>query len=187
MLLEKTYRETSNTTDKYDLGYISEFYDKLFSPIKNEVTKVLEIGIYHGQSVVLWNNFFTNAEIHCVDIQRFVDLSPYQKIIPYYENAYSNEFVNKFEKSSFDIIIDDGPHTYESMVFFLNNYLNLVKPGGLLILEDIIDRAWTPELLKLLEKEGLTSTVYDMRNKQKVEWLYNRWAGGLDVIVVNKN
>lgn len=37
----------------------------------------------------------------------------------------------------FDIIIDDGPHSLESQIFFLENYLDKVKPNGLLIIEDI--------------------------------------------------
>lgn len=187
MSLEKFYVENGNQTDKYDLGYISEFYDPLFSPIQNEVKKVLEIGIYDGDSVILWSDFFKNAEIHCVDIAQRSDLSSHSRIFPVYTNAYDPNFVAKFEKESFDIVIDDGPHTYESMVFFLNHYLSLVKSGGLLILEDIIDRAWTPHLLKIIEgRDDISIEVHDMRLKQKVSHLYERWKNGLDVIVVRK-
>lgn len=187
MSLEKCYFETANKTDKYNLGYISEFYDSLFSPIQHDVEKVLEIGIWEGDSAILWNDFFVNAEIYCADITQRKDLSSYSRIHTLYQNAYEHGFVAKFEKESFDIVIDDGPHTYDSMVFFLNHYLSLVKSGGFLILEDIIDRAWTPHLLKILEgRDDISIEVHDMRLKQKVQHLYERWRNGLDVIVVRK-
>ena len=187
MSLEKCYVETANRTDKYDLGYITEFYDSLFSPIQNDVKKVLEIGIYDGDSVILWNDFFVNAEIHCADIAKRKDLSSYSRIFPVYANAYDTNFVAQFEKESFDIVIDDGPHTYDSMVFSLNHYLNLVKSGGLFILEDIVDPAWTPHLLKIIQdRNDISIEVHDMRLKQKVQHLYENWKNGLDVIVVRK-
>ena len=42
---------------------------------------------------------------------------------------------NKY--GSLDIVIDDGPHTIESQIYFAANYSDLVKTGGLLIVEDI--------------------------------------------------
>jgi SAM-dependent methyltransferase len=187
MSLEKFFIESQNQSDKYDLGYISEFYDKLFNPIRNNVKKVFEIGIYQGNSIKLWHDFFVNANIYCADTARCDALENYQRVKPFYQNAYDLDFVDLFEKNSFDIIIDDGPHTYDSMVFFLSNYVDLVRPGGICILEDIIDRSWTPELLKLIQhRTDLTITVYDMRQKQKTSDLVERWKNGLDIIVIEK-
>jgi hypothetical protein len=39
----------------------------------------------------------------------------------------------------FDVIIDDGPHTLQSQIFAVNSYFPMLKPGGILIIEDIQD------------------------------------------------
>lgn len=175
-------------TDKYDLGYIHEFYDHFFSKNKETVKNVLEIGIYYGRSIELWRNYFNNATIYGVDVNYCSGLEHYDRIIQKIGDAYSFNLVNTFEKESFDIVIDDGPHTFDSMVFFILHYLDLVKPGGLLVLEDIINPNWTPLLLYVLNLKSPNSKVhvYDMRNKQKTEYLTNLWKNGLDVIVVEK-
>ena len=176
-----------NSSDKFDLGYVDTFYNPLFAPIKNNVSNILEIGIQNGYSLRLWRDFFTNANIYGVDID-LVDLSLFyeDRITPIYTDAYNTSFTNTLKDAYFDIVIDDGPHTYESMVFFLQNYITKVKPGGFLILEDIVDRSWTPSLIECIEEQTNFITVYDMRGKQKTSTLAQKWDNGLDVIVVQK-
>jgi predicted O-methyltransferase YrrM len=187
MTLNQFAKNHHPRTDKYDLGYIDEFYHDLFSPRVNSVTNLLEIGTSEGHSVMLWRDFFPNALINCVDINPCPEyLRTEPRINAFSEDAYTHNFVDKFPKKFFDIVIDDGPHTFETMQFFLTNYLPLVKPGGLLILEDIIDPAWTPELLKLIDPNVSKVTTFDMRGKQNNGWLLDRWKNGLDVIVVEK-
>lgn len=173
-------------TDKYDLGYIHNIYNTIFSPIKDTTRNLLEIGIYHGDSIILWRDYFTNADVSCVDINKCERLSSQDRIFPFYTNAYSNEFLNSIKDNFYDIVIDDGPHTFDSMVFFLSNYLNKVKDGGFLILEDIIDSSWTPKLASLIDTTKNSMEIFDMRNKQLTPTLLNRWKNGLDVIVIKK-
>lgn len=174
-------------TDKFTLGYVDTFYDSLFVPIKDSVTAVLEIGIQYGPSIKLWRDFFPNAQIYGADIGKLVDLSGEDRITTYYGDAYTKVFANAFADDKFDIVIDDGPHTYESMVFFLQNYLTKVKPGGYLVVEDIIDCSWTPKLLEIIDKDLADDVVvYEMKGKQKTDELLARWSNGLDVIVVKR-
>jgi predicted O-methyltransferase YrrM len=173
-------------TDKYDLGYTDGFYHDLLSPRVDSVKNLLEIGISEGHSIMLWRDFFPHASITGVDVNPCPRLHSEPRINVFYENAYTQNFVDKFPKNLFDVIIDDGPHTFETMQFFLTNYLPLVKDGGLLILEDIIDPAWTPELLKSIDPNVSKVTTFDMRGKQNNSWLLDLWKNGLDVIVVEK-
>jgi len=50
---------------------------------------------------------------------------------------------------TFDVLVDDGPHTLESMKAFIQLYLPLLKQDGILVIEDIQDIAWTNELQKV--------------------------------------
>jgi hypothetical protein len=53
-------------TDKVTHGY-TEVYETLFAPIRSRVRKVLEIGVYFGSSIRMWQEFFPNAKIIGLD------------------------------------------------------------------------------------------------------------------------
>jgi hypothetical protein len=185
-LLNLVSNRACYNTDKYDLGYIHEFYNRLFNPIKDSVTNILEIGIHAGDSMMLWRDFFTNATVYGIDVNFCARVHNQNRIVDIYKNAYDISVSSQFSKNQFDIIIDDGPHTLETMSFFLTNYLPCLKSGGILIVEDIIDCNWTPELLQLLDPNAGKITRVDMRGKQKTQWHLDKWASGLDVIVFEK-
>lgn len=172
-------------TDKYDLGYIDEFYNDLLTPLKNRTINVLEIGIYFGHSVMLWQAFFPQATIYCADIVECPGIDNLDRVIQYTESAYTPEFMGKLTGLSFDIIIDDGPHTLETMKYFLIHYPRLLKNNGVLILEDIISTSWTPELLQTVPP-GYSATVHHLAGKQKTQELRDLWCDGLDVITVQR-
>jgi spermidine synthase len=61
--------------------------------------------------------------------------------------------LSKNEK--FDIVVDDGPHTIDSMVTFIKLYSQLLKEDGILVVEDVQSMDWiktlhdaTPDALK---------------------------------------
>lgn len=182
---------TIRRTDKFDLGYVDLFYNDLFAKKQLSTTSVLEIGVDQGQSILLWRDYFQNAQIYALDInpkpQSLVidsDRITYCQI-----DAYRHESVadlRQFGKGEFDIIIDDGPHTLESMIFFLKNYVDLLAPGGILVLEDIIDVTWTPYLLSLIDSKIGKISRLDTRGKQKTPYLLDLWKNGLEVIIIEK-
>ena len=184
MSLKEFFYSNQYTTDKGILGYINDFYDPLFSPRKDTTYDILEIGVQSGGSIRLWRDYFTNASITGID--PCADFPEENRTSFFKLDAYTQSTIDLFQDSSFDIIIDDGPHTFESMVYFLQNYLAKVKSGGILVLEDIIHLSWTPMLLKLIDPSIGKISVMDMRNKQQTEHLLNTWRNGLDVIIVEK-
>ena len=181
-------------TDKFVLGYVHEFYAEHFEPIKNKVKSVMEIGIGYspgGDSILLWHEFFSNAKIYGLDIQTRPDRPEFHIEQPRIKlftqtDAYTQEMVNTMrdlEPDGYDIFIDDGPHTFDTMKFAIEHYLPLVKSGGIFVIEDIVDRSLTPELCKMIDGDV---KVYDMRNKQRHNFWLDIWKNGLDVIVVKK-
>jgi trans-aconitate methyltransferase len=180
--------EIHRSTDKFDLGYLDTFYNDLFMPIQQSVSNVLEIGVQYGESVLLWRDYFPNAVIHGVDLYEYNhSLRQEARLNLQYIDAYTTEFTRTLKDEFFDIIIDDGPHTFESMVFFLRHYMSKLKPGGILVLEDIIDKNWTPQLIDIVNKEHTNYiAIFDMRNRIPDPILNERWKNGLDVIVLQK-
>ena len=170
----------NDSTDKNTTHSYLETYELLFSKRKTKTKNVLEIGIgdfeeLNGGSVELWHNYFPNATIYAVDILDITRVFPHIQNNPPIQlftgsNAYDQHFFETtfLDKNiKFDIIIDDGPHTLESMKQFINLYHQVLAPGGILIVEDVQDIDWiehltnvTPDSLKEFIK------VYDLRNNK---------------------
>ena len=151
---------------------------------KKETAKnILEIGIgdfddKNGGSIKLWKDYFTNAIIYGIDIlpiNRVLDeLINNDRVVLYVESdGYNKEFFTKnfIDKNiKFDFLLDDGPHTLESMKKFINLYSQVMTDDGILIIEDIQNMDWI-EILKEEVPEELKSFVktYDLRH------IKNRW------------
>jgi SAM-dependent methyltransferase len=167
-------------TDKDTVHSYLDVYQSVLEPISESATRVLEVGIQQGGSIKLWSEFFPNAHVYGVDItleKLEIDLSS-PRITCLTTDAYDREFVKSLGYSTFDFVIDDGPHTKESMMFFAEEYLKLLKPGGVLIIEDIQSPDWIRDILLCMPSDiRETAVVYDHRS------LKNRWD---DLFIVVK-
>lgn len=175
-------------TDKFNLGYIDYIYNDLFKDRLEDKLTLLEIGVWNGESIRYWRDLFKNGNIYALDIHFCDKINNEKNIKHIVGNAYSFEINNLFDPHSIDIIIDDGPHTLESFVYLIENYIDKLKIGGLMIIEDIINTSWTPQLINLINKQPHKTryTIHDMRNKQKTRRLLKRWTNGLDVLVIER-
>lgn len=178
--IEKTYH-----TDKIQLGYFDHMYKYVLPPYEKYAKEIMEIGTQNGFSSLLWRDLFTNADIYAIDINRCTAVENQERIIHIVGDAYSHSFCDQFTNNKFDIIIDDGPHTLESFIFLIDNYISKLKGGGMMVIEDIIDPNWTIQLSDKLSKlSDISFTIYNMAGKQKTEYLLNRWSKGLDNICI---
>ena len=164
-------------TDKNTVHSYLPLYQELFFNKKHTARNVLEIGIYDGGSIKLWNDFFTNATVYGIDINanRWKEIENKEKIVlhtlkdAYNVDFFVDNFINKNIKC--DIMVDDGPHTLESMIQFIQLYSQIMTEDGILIIEDVQSWDWieilinnTPEHLKQYIK------VYDLRpNKNRYD------------------
>lgn len=147
-LLEKYDLNGDFINNGYDVGgtdkntchsYVDSFYEKEFETFKEKNISILEIGIETGGSLKLWKEYFSNSKsVVGIDIDDSKIDPKYKEIdgvTMHFNDAYDSEFVSSLE--DFDIIIDDGPHTIESQVKFIELYLPKLKKGGLFIIEDV--------------------------------------------------
>lgn len=155
-------------TDKNTIHSYIDLYQTLFESKKESATHILEVGIgpgirQNGGSIVMWADFFKNAQIHAADIIPIDhvrnELIDHPRIhLHTSNNAYNmNFFVNTFLSKGvkFDMLLDDGPHTLESMIDFVTMYSQLLKDDGILVVEDVQNIKWldalrgvTPDALK---------------------------------------
>ncbi len=131
-------------TDKSTIHAYTDTYEKLLSPFINKECSLLEIGVWHGGSSLLWHDFLPAAKIAGIDISNQIHESLYNKFSDRYRfyelNAYVGEtveLINNDYPNGFDIIIEDGIHTKESNEFAIKNYLPMLKKCGVMIIEDV--------------------------------------------------
>jgi hypothetical protein len=92
-----------------------------------------------------------------------------------------------FEDLYFDIVIDDGPHTYESFEMVITKYYSKLKSGGILVVEDITNNEWVSPLLDLAKSLGYSKgESFNMSGKQKTQDLLDRWQIGLHILKFTK-
>lgn len=133
-------------TDKgFPKSYIDKFYENKFKEYREKNINLLEIGVRSGASLKLWSEYFSNnSKIYGVDNlfdeknnsvpinQEWVSGDSVEYIVG---DAYDKQICDKFDE--IDILIDDGPHTFESHVKLLELYLPKIKKDGVVVIEDI--------------------------------------------------
>lgn len=133
-------------TSVVDLHNYIPTYETLFYTMKNESINFLEIGIYHGGSLKLWRDYFTKANIIGIDIvytetaRNTLANTNVSVFLSDSTDSNSDVLTNKIKDMEFDIIIDDGCHSFDSQYKTLLNYWGKLKTGGIYIIEDIEPR-----------------------------------------------
>jgi hypothetical protein len=165
----------NSKTDKDTTHSYLDLYQSLLEKKSETATKVLEIGIHKGGSIKMWDDFFINADVYAVDIlpteTMWEELLNKESIHLYNsEDAYNPGFVqNEFIDNNFhfDVILDDGPHTLQSMIQFIKIYLPLLKSDGILIIEDVQQMEWL-DILKENVPENFKKYIYtyDLRKSK---------------------
>lgn len=146
-------------TSVVDLHNYIPTYESLFSNFKNESINFLEIGIYQGGSMLLWRDYFTKANIIGIDIvytetaQNTLANSNISVFLSDSTDSNSDVLINKIRDIEFDIIVDDGCHSFDSQYKTLKNYWGKLKTGGIYIIEDIEPRTLNnPEYIKMFQQ-----------------------------------
>ena len=178
----------NSRTDKNTVHSYLGLYEELLHSKKESAKNVLEIGICNGGSIKLWHDYFPNATVHGADImhinQVWNELKNKERIVlhtssdAYTPHFLKREFLDKGIK--FDMMLDDGPHTLESMKVYVSTYSQLIAEDGIMILEDVQDWRWI-DILRECVPYNLKQYIetYDLRrNKNRYDDI---------VFVINKS
>jgi len=150
----QTIHELGTNTDKSWRHQYLHVYEALFEPIRSKVKTVLEIGIFDGWSHKMWKDYFPKATIYGLDIDnRVMEDLDMERLSFQFCNAYTSECVESFSGTTFDVIVDDGPHTLDSQAFCVANYSKLLSKNGILVVEDIPNYDWTSTLAESVPED----------------------------------
>jgi SAM-dependent methyltransferase len=157
---KSSQRENPGPDDSHHCHPYSLFYHALFQKRRQEPLTFCEIGIAEGRSLLLWDEYFPNATIYGFEYM--------SKWLTNWKNNYSHktrihvdsmnvqkeaDIVIPFQNTNtmFDCIIDDSSHLFYDMIRIIRLAKNFVKPGGMIIIEDVrreYDEAWFYNELK---------------------------------------
>lgn len=133
----------------------TDFYNKLFADKKNEIRRIFECGIgtnkvgapssmgangIPGASLRMWRDYFPNALVYGGDVDSdIIFVEP--RIQTFYLNQLDPNSIAKFWTSvnatNFDIMIDDGLHTFDAGITLYKNSIHHLAINGIYIIEDV--------------------------------------------------
>lgn len=132
-------------------------YEKYLPFKRTDKLKILEIGVLDGSSLRMWSDYFMFSEIIGIDIDNrcktYEEGRIKVEIGSQFDENFLNEVGTKYEM--FDMILDDGSHMNNHVIFSFEKLFKYVKPGGLYIVEDAETSYWN-EYGGGLRKEGTT-------------------------------
>ena len=107
--------------------------------------RVLEIGVYQGGSLDLWDHYFgPGATLVGIDIDeaavRMADPSRTVVLGDQADPAFLRSVVERY--GPFDIVIDDGGHTMEQQIVSIETLFPAVVDGGIYLVEDTHTSYW---------------------------------------------
>jgi len=137
-------------TDKWnDHGYV-QHYQTHFHNIRKERLNVLEIGIggYNspwrgGESLRMWKAYFPNGQIYGLDIE---DKSAHaeRRIKVFQGSQVDKDLLQRISSAAggFDIVIDDGSHRNEHVIYTFQTLFPLLRIPGTYVIEDTQTSYW---------------------------------------------
>lgn len=143
---DKSYHSHNYTT----------LYTALFKGLLDQPLRIFELGLgsnnvampfnmgadgIPGASLRGWREIFPNAEIFGADIDRG-SLFEEERIKTFFCDQLSRESIHELWsqpelREGMDILIEDGLHTFEGNVSFLEGSLTHLRPGGTYVIEDV--------------------------------------------------
>lgn len=176
---KSSQRENPGPGDGNHCHPYSLLYDNLFRRMRGEALNFCEIGIAEGRSLLMWEEYFPKANIY--------GFEKYPKWLDNWKNKYSDKKritvngmdvkidsdITKGLKATgvlFDCIIDDSSHFFYDMVRIIKCAIPFVKPGGMIVIEDIrksFDEAWFYNELKDVLNEFQSVFFVDLDHNRR--------------------
>lgn len=136
--------QRDNVTNTRHCHPYTLFYNSIFKEYRNKPLRIAELGILDGASLLMWREYFPNAKIEGFEydhrhINTFKEKCPEIPIYPF--DVKRQESIDAaFGDKMYDLIIEDTTHQFDDQIRVIENIYGNLKPGGMLIIEDIFKR-----------------------------------------------
>jgi hypothetical protein len=129
-------------TDKSsEINNYCDKYEKYLPFKRDQSISILEIGVLNGQSLLTWKDYFYESKIVGLDINP--DCKQFEddknnisiEIGSQVDHVFLNDVMR--EHGPFDMILDDGSHMNDHVIFSFEHLFQSVKSGGVYVVEDV--------------------------------------------------
>lgn len=120
-------------------------YSRHFAPFRGKPVRILEIGIYRGGSLDMWQWYFgPQVTLVGVDIDEDAKAASDPKHVVEIGDQTDPEFLRRVaeQHGPFDIIIDDGGHEMQQQIVTADTLFPLLADGGVFLVEDCHTSYW---------------------------------------------
>jgi hypothetical protein len=134
-----------HSTDKVTAHAYQLLYGLYLSPIRYKNIRMLEIGLGcymgygPGKSIIVWKEYFSNVTIDILEYDKICG-EPFRKDVNqlFLGDQSDLEFLASIRiDNSYDLIVDDGGHSRKQQIHSLIGLWDILKPGGIYVIEDI--------------------------------------------------
>ena len=181
-IMEK-YGSDKGSATTYGRHNYTKYYYGLFKLLRYNNLRIFELGLgtnninipsnmgingSPGASLRGWKEFFVNSDIFGADIDRDILFSE-ERIKSYYcDQTSPSSIMDMWDHTdlikNFDIIIEDGLHTFDANICFLDNSIHKLGKKGIYIIEDVVIK----DIEKYNKQIRLWKIKYPMLNIQLI-------------------
>lgn len=116
------------------------YFDE-FESLKDQPINLLELGVFYGRSLRMWEDYFTEGSVSGLDERIPIALRAGPRVRFFQGNQQDTELLDHVARTvapkGFDIIIDDCSHIGRvTKVTFWHLFEHHLKPGGIYVIED---------------------------------------------------
>lgn len=154
-------------TDKANGHNYTSTYAKYLAEMRADPLNFVEIGVWHGGSMAMWCKYLPKAKFLFYDIANQVKPKADQHIDwnrskLHIASAYTAESVQvakDYFKNGIDFLLDDGPHTLDSMIQCVKLYAPMMNHGGVLMIEDVQSKDWFVDLSAVAPSHSIFEAI----------------------------
>ena len=165
--VKNPYSDDSNEI----LGHgFAKYYEKKLKKLKKKTFNILEIGTWEGASTASFSLYFPKSFVYGIDRNyRFKYKSKNIKFLNCNIKNKSDlkEFERKFKNKKFQVIIDDGSHLLNDMIFSLKFFFKYLDKKGIYVIEDFNAPVYFKELNDGKENELLIQEILKKIKKKQ--------------------
>lgn len=171
-------------TDKAQSPGYLENYERHFGHLRETPVRLLELGVLHGGSLLMWQRYFSKGLIVGLDIVP----NPFEKVpdrIRFYQGEQSDEalldlIAHECAPDGFDIVIDDAGHVGTvARASFRHLFEKHLKSNGTYVIEDWGTGYWDSwpdgSIYRMAQEDGTTQPSESMSLRDRLAmWLGRR-------------
>jgi predicted O-methyltransferase YrrM len=117
-------------------------YDAFLAPLRERNVRLLELGVLHGGSLLLWRDAFPRGVIAGLDREPVAVDDPSGRIVTFQgeqdDVVLLDRIAAQVAPGGFDVVIDDASHiAAPTRTSFWHLFERHLKPGGVYVIEDV--------------------------------------------------